>query len=161
MTVKQPKRLPNRIRELRERAGLSQWKLGEIVGTSAPQIGRLEIGSRQLTVDWMRKIARALGVQPADLLPESEALPLEENEAFFGEVFEAHWSLYRELRLAVSPGEVAREAFAAFADLAKEATTREARAEALAEHIKHSRRFLQRYGKVVAPAADTTPPTRQ
>lgn len=59
---------PNRIAALRERRGLSQAELAKLVGTSQPQIQRLEADQRRLTVGWMRRIARALDVEPADLL---------------------------------------------------------------------------------------------
>ena len=68
--------MTNRIREIRESMGLSKAALGRRVGTSGVQIGRLEIGDpekggRKLTVEWMRPIAEALGVKPADLLAEA------------------------------------------------------------------------------------------
>ena len=58
----------NRIRELRELAGLSSEELGRKVGLSGPRIRRLETDARPLTVYWMGKIAPHLGVEPADLL---------------------------------------------------------------------------------------------
>ena len=48
-----PYDLPNNIRELREKRGFSMKKLADHVGTSAPQIQRLELGQRRLTVEWM------------------------------------------------------------------------------------------------------------
>lgn len=74
---------PNRIRELRLEAGLSQQALGDAVGTSKMTISDLERGSMQLTQDYMRRIAQALGVVPADLLPAQdnpEGLSIEERE---------------------------------------------------------------------------------
>src|SRR5260221_6605801 len=62
------KALPNRIRAFRERAGLSMQALAERAGTSAPQINKLEKGDRKLTVDWMIRLGRALGVDPKDLM---------------------------------------------------------------------------------------------
>lgn len=58
----------NRIREIREARGISQAELAKRVRTSQPQIKRLEQGERRLTEDWMRRIAKALDVNPADLL---------------------------------------------------------------------------------------------
>jgi transcriptional regulator with XRE-family HTH domain len=58
----------NRIRELRNARG---WKLVDLANkldSSAGQISDLENGKRELTIHWMRRIARALGVEPADLL---------------------------------------------------------------------------------------------
>lgn len=62
-------RYPNRIREIRIARGLSAEKLGESCGTSQQQIQRLETGERRLTQGWMEKIAKALRIAPADLLP--------------------------------------------------------------------------------------------
>lgn len=58
----------NRIKELRTAKGWSREELAAAVNTTATQIGRLETGTRRLTEDWMRLLASALGVQPADLL---------------------------------------------------------------------------------------------
>jgi phage repressor protein C with HTH and peptisase S24 domain len=43
--------------------------LADRAGTSAPQINKLEKGERRLTVDWMVRLGKALGVDPTDLLP--------------------------------------------------------------------------------------------
>lgn len=68
-------KFPNRIRELRERAGLSQAALGTRAGTSQPQIDRLEKGERRLTDTWMRRLAAGLECDPADLLPRGDSAP--------------------------------------------------------------------------------------
>jgi transcriptional regulator with XRE-family HTH domain len=60
--------MKNRIREIRELRGISEAELAALVGTSQPQIHRLESGARKLTVDWMRRIARSLDCSPADLI---------------------------------------------------------------------------------------------
>jgi DNA-binding XRE family transcriptional regulator len=61
--------MANRIRDLRRARGLTLEQLAEAVGTSYQQVMRLEKGERRLTVDWMVRIAPALGVAPADLMP--------------------------------------------------------------------------------------------
>lgn len=76
---------PNRIRELRLAATpkMSQQKLADMINVSKPTISELERGSMALTQDYMRRISRALNVQPADLLPLTEnpgALSAEERE---------------------------------------------------------------------------------
>lgn len=58
----------NRIKEIRERRGLSTAQLAALVGTSQPQITRLENGERKLTAEWMSRLAQALDCSPADLL---------------------------------------------------------------------------------------------
>lgn len=74
---------PNRIRELRMEAGLSQQALGDAVGVSKVTISDLERGEMQLTVDYMRRLAKALDVEPADLLSRTDnpiALSRDERE---------------------------------------------------------------------------------
>lgn len=58
----------NRIREIREAAGLSSDELAEMVGTTGATIRRLETGARELTWTWMQKISEALKVTPGDLI---------------------------------------------------------------------------------------------
>ncbi|HEV2678168.1 MAG TPA: helix-turn-helix domain-containing protein [Aliidongia sp.] len=59
----------NRLREFREQASLSMQALATRVGTTAPQINKLEKGERRLTLDWMTRLATALGIEAKDLLP--------------------------------------------------------------------------------------------
>lgn len=61
----------NKIKEIRELRGLSQARLADLIGTSQPQIDRLEKGQRKLTTDWMARIAAALNCKQSDLLVES------------------------------------------------------------------------------------------
>jgi transcriptional regulator with XRE-family HTH domain len=65
------KAMPNRIRELRIARNLTLEEVALNVGTSVQQLSRLERGSRRLTDDWMRRVARALYVRPADLFADS------------------------------------------------------------------------------------------
>jgi len=58
----------NPLRELRERAKLSQAALAEKAGTSQPQIRRLESSQRKLTKEWAERLAPHLHVRPQDLL---------------------------------------------------------------------------------------------
>lgn len=62
----------NRIREFRKAAGLTQAELGARVGLHQTQIGNLENGARNLTLEWARRIARALECAVADLLSEAD-----------------------------------------------------------------------------------------
>jgi phage repressor protein C with HTH and peptisase S24 domain len=63
----------SKLREARERRGLTQEQLAEMAGTSQPQIDRLESGKRTLTIDWMVRLAPLLGVTPVDLNVELAA----------------------------------------------------------------------------------------
>lgn len=64
--------MANKIKQLREEAGLSQVALGEQCNTTGQNIGLIERGARRLNDQMMRKIARALNVHPADLLDLEE-----------------------------------------------------------------------------------------
>jgi putative transcriptional regulator len=57
------------IREARKRAGLRQHQLAAAVGVSRPSIVQYERGGRPVSVDVLAKIANALGVRPAALMP--------------------------------------------------------------------------------------------
>jgi transcriptional regulator with XRE-family HTH domain len=59
---------PNRIRLLRERQGMSQVELARLLGTTQQQVSRYEKGEHELTVDWMRRFSKALGVPPMELI---------------------------------------------------------------------------------------------
>ncbi|AGF74116.1 putative prophage repressor [Bartonella australis AUST/NH1] len=62
----------NIIRKLRKELGLTQVQLAEKVGTTQPQIKRLELSERKLTKEWAEKLALHLGVKPSDLLFPNE-----------------------------------------------------------------------------------------
>lgn len=63
---------PNRIRELRLAQGWSQQRLADAVGVTKMTVSDLERGVMQLTQHYMRRVAEALGHNPADLLPASD-----------------------------------------------------------------------------------------
>ena len=69
-----------RIREVRRAKGLTLADVGARCDppTTAQTIGRLETGTRTVSVDWLNRIAAALGVEAADLvqLPERADLPV-------------------------------------------------------------------------------------
>jgi len=57
--------LAGEIIRLRKKSGLTQRQLAELAGTSQPSIARLESGEyTNLTLSFLRKIGRALGVIP-------------------------------------------------------------------------------------------------
>lgn len=58
----------SRLRELRTELGLSQQALAERVGTSQPQIKRLEDGTRKLTKEWAERLAPALQTNAESLM---------------------------------------------------------------------------------------------
>ena len=69
-----------RIREVRRARKLTLQDVADRCDppTTPQTIGRLETGTRTVSVGWLNRIARALGVEAADLvtLPEREDIPL-------------------------------------------------------------------------------------
>lgn len=55
------------LQRLREEKGLSQTELARLVGTSQPQINRLEKSQRTLSKDWAERLSPHLGI-PAERL---------------------------------------------------------------------------------------------
>ena len=64
------------IRRLRKERGISQEGLGKALGITFQQIQKYERGTNRISASMMVKAARALGVQPSDLLPRTDAAPL-------------------------------------------------------------------------------------
>ncbi|MEL7446034.1 MAG: helix-turn-helix transcriptional regulator [Pseudomonadota bacterium] len=63
----------NRIRDIRKRKGLTLAELADACDppTTAQTIGRIETGMRSLSLKWMDRIGKALGVDP-EILVRSE-----------------------------------------------------------------------------------------
>lgn len=76
----------SRIRDVRRAKGLTLADVAERCKppTTAQTIGRLETGTRVLSLNWINRIAAALGVDSSDLvaLPDQHSLPV---AAIFGE----------------------------------------------------------------------------
>ncbi len=70
--------MKTRIRETRRSRGLTLQQVAErcIPPTTAQTIGRLEQGSRTLSVAWLNRIAAAMGVDAADLVALPPPPPL-------------------------------------------------------------------------------------
>lgn len=64
--------MQNHIAALRHKRGWSLNDLARAAGTTKAQIQKLERGERRLSLEWLERIARALGVKVSELLPESE-----------------------------------------------------------------------------------------
>lgn len=58
------------IRDLRKKLGMTQAALADLVGTTQPQIKRLEKGQRTLSKDWAERLAPHLGVTAENLMFE-------------------------------------------------------------------------------------------
>ncbi|WP_448580057.1 helix-turn-helix domain-containing protein [Thermaurantiacus sp.] len=69
--------MTSRLRELRKARGMTLAEVAALCDppTTAVTIGRLETGMRKLTVPWLERLAAALQVDAADLLPgESQSM---------------------------------------------------------------------------------------
>jgi DNA-binding XRE family transcriptional regulator len=66
------------IKAARDRLGLTMEAAAKRVGTSAPQINRLEKGQRDLTWDWIMRLSRAYECDPCDLMfgPGGPTVPI-------------------------------------------------------------------------------------
>ena len=57
-----------RLYELRKRSGLSQERLANLAGVDRTYVGRAEAGDHNPTLVTIHKLAKALGVEPSELL---------------------------------------------------------------------------------------------
>src|SRR3954468_22582684 len=64
------RRFGERLRELRTQTGFTQEQLAEKAQVTASYVGRLERGGAAPGIDLVERLAGALGVKAADLLPE-------------------------------------------------------------------------------------------
>lgn len=88
---------PNRIRELREAKGLTQADLAQLANVTPSALNKLEKGSRGLDQEWMRRLARILDCEPADLLPDTDnRWRLTDDERDFLERYRAAGAKERE-----------------------------------------------------------------
>lgn len=72
--------IENCIKDIRKKKGLTQVQLAQKLGISQGAIQKLETGERGLDLDWMDKIARALGCEPWELLPHSMQPKIDQND---------------------------------------------------------------------------------
>src|SRR5260370_38380216 len=73
------RRYPNRLREFRERLGLSQQNVAMRAGISLAYYGALERGDKRINADTEKRLRSALGCAPGGLLAGSAtaaSLPL-------------------------------------------------------------------------------------
>lgn len=100
----------NRLREIRKARKISQRIVAEAVGTSEPQMSRLEIGHRDMDIYWLRRCAAFFEMLPADLLLLEDGGLTEQERHLINTIREipkqdreAFWRLasaYQELRSA-------------------------------------------------------------
>lgn len=68
--------MKNRLRELRERKGLSLAELARLADTTAGTVQRLETGSRRMTLDWLDRMARALNVSATEIMADDARIEI-------------------------------------------------------------------------------------
>ncbi|WP_254062724.1 helix-turn-helix domain-containing protein [Caulobacter sp. S45] len=61
------------IRRLRTSQGKSQATLGSAIGLTFQQVQKYERGANRISASMLVRVAKALDVQPADLLPTTDA----------------------------------------------------------------------------------------
>lgn len=68
------KKLGNNIRTLRRQKGLTQEKLAEVADVNEKDLGEVEGGDRNISIEKLVKLAKALEVPPATLIEKDYAL---------------------------------------------------------------------------------------
>jgi transcriptional regulator with XRE-family HTH domain len=69
--------MKNRIRQYRQRRGMTLKNLADAIGTTPQSVSRLETGNMTLSTDWLVRFASALRVHPTDLLEGSGSRDIE------------------------------------------------------------------------------------
>ena len=64
-----------RLKEWRNRRGLTQWGLADKSGVGWASIARIETGRANPRLSTINRLAEALGLDPRDLLPDSGKRP--------------------------------------------------------------------------------------
>ena len=64
------------LRRVRKERGLSQQEVGAAIGVTFQQLQKYENGKNRISASMLVKAAKVVGVQPADILPETDAAPL-------------------------------------------------------------------------------------
>jgi transcriptional regulator with XRE-family HTH domain len=87
-TAMKAKAQKNRIKDLREERGISSRKLAQQIGTSAPHMSRLEAGQSPLSIEWILKLSKVLGVNTHEIvdLPLDKKLSNSCDDALLGSV---------------------------------------------------------------------------
>jgi transcriptional regulator with XRE-family HTH domain len=62
-----------RLREVREQVGISQEKLAELAGLHRTYVSSVERGKRNISIENIERLSRALGTRMALLMPDAKA----------------------------------------------------------------------------------------
>jgi transcriptional regulator with XRE-family HTH domain len=63
--------MSNRVREIREKQGISQAELSRRIQIASQNLSAIELGKMEAWPKVRRKIAKALGVSQTELFPEA------------------------------------------------------------------------------------------
>jgi transcriptional regulator with XRE-family HTH domain len=61
-----------RLRAVREEVGISQEKLAELAGLHRTYVSSVERGKRNISIENIERLARALGTRMAQLMPDAK-----------------------------------------------------------------------------------------
>lgn len=64
-------RFGKRLRQIREKVGVSQEKLAEMAELHRTYVSSVERGKRNISILNIERLAKALGVRMADLMPDT------------------------------------------------------------------------------------------
>lgn len=67
----------NRVRELRRASAITRKKLSQLSGVSERYLAQLETGTGNVSVSFLYRIAKSLGVSPQDLMPMLSSHPVD------------------------------------------------------------------------------------
>ena len=94
--------MPNRIREWRIERDLSLEDLATLVGCHQTYLGRIERGERRLTDQMIAKVAKALRVQPQDIMKSDGQVAAEQAAIQMAELIQQMTAEEREMTLELA-----------------------------------------------------------
>lgn len=94
--------MTNRLKEIRTRKGLTQHQLASLVNTTAQQIGRLENGSRRLTIEWINRLAKALNISHEVFFEENSNIYPFQNQPKNQDIISVNVNTLKETIYSVS-----------------------------------------------------------
>lgn len=68
--------MQTRIREIRKRRGMTLQQVADLVRTTPQTVQRLETANMTVSMDWLARLAQALGVAPSALIADETSRPI-------------------------------------------------------------------------------------
>lgn len=68
--------MQTRIREIRKRRGMTLQQVADLVRTTPQTVQRLETANMTVSMDWLARLANALGVAPSNLIADETSRPI-------------------------------------------------------------------------------------